>query len=129
MKIKNTETRILSVITAYPLGTCGVFVVHLDHPSVWGGDEALLECELGDGVSWDVMGWDTNCPVRAHRFRAGMKAEWSWLVGWCVTVTRFQEVSLCCFPSQACVISVIENPGLWLGLDSASNESQALLPM
>lgn len=101
----------------------------MDHPSVWGGDEALLERELGDGVSWDGVGWDTNCLVRAHRFGAGMKAEWSWLVGWCVTVTRFQEVSLRCFPSQACVISVIENPGLWLGLNSASDESQALLPI
>lgn len=62
-------------------------------------------------------------------FGVGWKGEWSGVwVGWCVTVTGFDEVSVGCFAAQPCVISGIENPGLWLGLDSASNESQALLP-
>lgn len=123
MKIKNTETRILCVVPAYPPGACGGFVGPLDHPCVQDGAKVLLERQP---VSWFRIRTARSEPLCSW---VGWQAEFSaFWVGWCVTVTSSEEVFVSCFPSQACVISVIENPGLWLGLDSASNQTQALLP-
>lgn len=104
-------------------GNAGGFVVLWHRPCVWDGGEVLLEHHPGrcfrirtarSEPLWLRVGWKT-----------GSRAFW---VGWCVTVTVFEEVLVSCFPSQAWVISVMENPGPWLGLESGSDQTQALRP-